>query len=241
MRHCSFIGILVLLPVAKGYSVFGREPINRPPIDHELDASRRRSILAAASVIFLPAVASLQSTSITTSSLEDSTMSIDESIQWIDDQCDRRFLHAVVASDYKFLYTNAAAPQSTISIETQPRLLDPKSFFELEEVLQNDPVQPSQAFLASNILQGDHAVSLWPVSGAHYAWMQRGGVLPCATQVDRSQIIVDGKDCGKESLDDVLGHEGSSWEVLVKSDSYLAVPKSMEEALREGLKKSFLV
>merc|ERR1719491_1904824 len=78
---------------------------------------------------------------------------------------------------------------------------------------------------------GDHS------SGIHYAWPEQGGNFRSST-TSRTDIIVDGIDCGRMSLEDAL--EGNM-EVLVQADQFLIVPLSMEEALVSRLKTAFLL
>lgn len=185
--------------------------------------------------------------------------SIPNVIQWIDHFCDRRFLHAVVASDYRFLYRGVPPndPPSTAMLRSEaPDLLSLDTygstgalqfFQDLETTLRRDAVRPSNGHLATTSV-GDatlwgNAASIWPMGqAAHYAWFHDGGSFyPRNTNVDvdRNSIIVDGRDCGKDSLEDAL--RSDSCEILVATTSFLAVPVSMEKELREGLKKSFLV
>jgi hypothetical protein len=90
-------------------------------------------------------------------------------------------------------------------------------------------------------LAGKGDVSSWPLMDTtldkkiHYVWPQKGGLLDEATI--GNDIIVDGIDCGKMSLEDSL--EGDM-QVLLQAPAYLT-PKSMEQPLREGLQKSFLI
>ena len=85
--------------------------------------------------------------------------------------------------------------------------------------------------------------SIWPLMDTsfdkkiHYVWPQNGGLLLDEAN-DSNDIIVDGIDCGKMSLEDALLGD---MQVLVQAPSYLNVPKSMEQSLREGLQKSFLI
>jgi len=189
-----------------------------------------------------------------------------DAIQWIDDHCDRRFLHAVVASDYRFLYRGVDTSNNSISIRREaPDLLSPETygpealpfFQKLETLLQDEPVHPSNGHLATTSAQdaaawGTTAASIWPMGGggggggdAHYAWFQDGGLFyprggkDAALVLDRKSIIVDGRDCGKDSLEDAL--RGDSWEIMVATPAFLAVPVSKENELRERLRNSFLV
>jgi len=180
---------------------------------------------------------------------------VGEAIAWIDENCDRRFLHAVVASDYRFLYRGVDTTDISIRNE-EPDLLLPETysspealqfFRELETVLKDDMVRPSNGHLATTSTQDaaawGTAASIWPMGPAHYAWFQSGGLfyprVSVSSSLDRKSIIVDGRDCGKDNLEDAL--QGDSWEVMVATPCFLTVPLSMETALRDSLQKSFLV
>ena len=189
--------------------------------------------------------------------------SVSEAVQWIDDHCDRRFLHAVVASNYRFLYRGVGAVDENfvdvISVRHEKSdLLLPNtygskaalSFFQrLEEVLRDEPVKPSNGHLATTsstdaAAWGSTAASIWPSgepTDVHYAWFQdRRLFYPRASSsLDRRSIIVDGRDCGKDSLEDAL--RGESMEVMFSTPTFLAVPISKEAELLEQLRHAFLV
>lgn len=184
-------------------------------------------------------------------------MGVDEAIQWIDQSCDRRFLHAVISSDYQFLYrgvANDSEAQISIRKET-PDLLLPGTyndegalvwFEELESILDSEKVKPSNGHLATASIQDASqwgtAVSIWPKNNAHYAWFEDEGLFyPRRSSISRSDIIIDGKDCGKHSLEDALQSESCEVMVASPNDSFLVVPASLDEKLREGLKNSFLI
>lgn len=83
-------------------------------------------------------------------------------------------------------------------------------------------------------------------SDIHYAWPEQGGSLepnlgkdgaPISMALSQ-QMIVDGIDCGKMSLEDAL--EGNM-QVLVLAPTFLSVPSHMESSLRKGLQEAFLI
>lgn len=191
-------------------------------------------------------------------------MDIPQAIQWIDENCDRRFLHAVIASDYQFLYrgiTNLHQNEiryETMGSETSDLLLDGTytdstdalPFFQtLQTTLEKETVNPANGHLTTSSSEEAGkwgvAASVWPVNGAHYAWFQDQGLFyPRSSStinrdIQREDIIVDGKDCGKDSLEDALRAE--SCEVLLATDGVLVVPAVMDQQLRDALKSSFLV
>ena len=181
---------------------------------------------------------------------------VPEAIQWIDEFCDRRFLHAVVASDYRFLYRGVPEDMKIPSIRMEePDLLSVDTygtpaalqfFKDLEVTMSQEAVRPSNGHLTTASIEdasawGKTVASIWPMGPAHYAWFQDGGLFypRRGSSADRNSIIVDGRDCGKDSLEDAL--LGDSWEIMVATKSFLAVPVSMEKDLRDELQKSFLV
>jgi hypothetical protein len=191
---------------------------------------------------------------------QQSVGTVADALEWMDRSCDRRFLHAVVSSNYKFLYRGVPAlsgdgPSLRIEapdlllLETYGSAAAQEYFVALEEVLKDELVRPSTGHLATTSIRdasawGDDVVSIWPCAGAHYAWYQDFGLfypraMDSKQSIDRMSLIVDGRDCGKDSLDDALC--APSCEILVATPSFLAVPISMEKELRQELQRSFLV
>jgi len=226
-------------------------------------SSRRNFILLASSAA--AATASSQyflnsdsSSSSTIPAAFTKALDIPQAIQWIDDNCDRRYLHAVIASDYKFLYrgvTNLGPneirmerPKTDLLSEGTYGSTQALDLFQgVQRVLEKDAVNPTNGHLATSSAKdaGEWGVagSIWPVNGSHYAWFQDGGLFyprpNNSAIVARKDLIVDGKDCGKESLEDAL--RSDSCEVMVASEQFLVVPASMDDRLREALQGSFLV
>lgn len=237
--------------------------------DVKATTSRRNFFLSSAAALAAASAAGNLPGMSTKTATQLST--VPDVIQWIDEFCDRRFLHAVVASDYRFLYRGVNVHSSTILTE-EPDLLSLETygspealqfFQDLDVMLSGEPVRPSNGHLATTSIRdaefwGATAASIWPMmvmaadpvtatststdDAAHYAWFQDGGLFyprTASRSLDRNSVIVDGRDCGKDSLEDAL--LGDSCEILVATNAFLAVPVSMEKELREGLKKSFLV
>jgi hypothetical protein len=231
--------------------------------DEELlvvEQSRRALLFSAAAAAAAALTVGVTTTSPQTDSTSSTLLSVEDAIAWIDQNCDRRFLHAVVASDYRFMYrgvnSNEQKQNSAVVLKEESDLLLPGTYndsnkavnyFEnLEQILKDDVVKPSNGHLATTSVKEASSwgmpASIWPLSdNAHYAWIQQGGVFypPTPLALDRNQLIIDGKDCGRDSLEDAL--RGESWEIMFRADSYLAVPLAMEQALRRGLQNSFLV
>jgi len=199
----------------------------------------------------------MTATSMTTTT----TMDVSQAIEWLDQYCDRRFLHAMVASDYRFLYygignnSNAAGirtvtlpPSDLLSVETYGTQKAVDYFQSLESKLEKELVKPSNGHLMTTSEKdaaewGCSVASMWPMDGAHFAWF--GDLKPffdarhAGKDNRHEELIVDGKDCGRDGLEDAL--RGDHTEVLVNARQYLVVPVEFDEELRNALKSSFLV
>ncbi len=215
--------------------------------DGESASTNRRTALltgisVAAGYFAKENLASTSSPAILSSTLESSTTSstsepaiekvltVEQALNIIESRADKRFLHAVVASDYKFLYEQS---------KTVP--MDAASIFS-KKVSTARAVQLELAATAS--WKTKTAFSLWPLgesilgeSDVHYAWPEQGGRLE-PTAAATQTMIVDGIDCGRMSLEDAL--EGDM-QVLVQAPTYLLVPHHMEDSLRKGLQEAFLI
>jgi hypothetical protein len=184
------------------------------------------------------------------------TMSVTDAVNWIDENCDRRFYHAVVSSDYNFLYRGISVQslQKSIHYESSERDLlkietygsqEALEYFQaLEMVMEKDAVKPSIGDLTtSSVTEANKwgaAASIWPVKETHYAWLEEKGLFyPRSKNISRDELIVDGKDCGKDSLEDAL--RANNCEIMISADGYLTIPASFDEDLREALKSSFIV
>ena len=130
--------------------------------------------------------------------------SLDEALEVIATSCDRRFLEAIVSSDYRLMYRGVdeekeGGPIIAIRCEASD-LLDPstydsieaaKYFLTLEEGLKNrkSPVRPSNGHLAVTSIEdarswGGSAVSVWPL-------VTPRGVNPTASPSQSSRSNVD--------------------------------------------------
>lgn len=222
-----------------------RPTLNEEGTDQQITSIDRRAIfLTGASVAggyFLkekipsrsaPAILTTLDPSVGTDAIEASiatVSSVEEALQIIKSRGDKRFLHGVVASDYKFLYEQTKAIPSDISVE---------QIFSKKVPPVNNKWKAVVLATTGNLGQKMSA-SLWPLENntnsndIHYAWPEQGGVLE-STQ----KMIVDGIDCGKMSLEDALEGE---MQVLVQAQTYLSVPWYMESSLRKGLQRAFLI
>ncbi|GFH61452.1 hypothetical protein CTEN210_17928 [Chaetoceros tenuissimus] len=252
-----------LIPEAAKFILEQKEPsilqqIESAALDSN-DCSRRDFVKVAAAVVALPAVATLsQSEFMNGISKQGNTMTLSQAIDWIENNCDKRFIHAVVASDYNFLYYGLDKnAKESIRVESLQKsdLLDFETygsndvleyFQNLESLLVNDVVKPSNGHLmttsSKDAANWGTAYSMWPMGDVHYAWFQSKGLFYPRSSIaalTRDDIIVDGRDCGKDSLDDALTTNGC--EVLVSGQRYMAVPASMDNELRQALKNAFLI
>lgn len=186
------------------------------------------------------------------------TMSgINEIVEWINQNCDRRFLHAIVSSDYEFLYRGASlsSNKAYLSYET-PDLLDEETYGEksaqlyfqtLEKILEAEKVKPSNGHLMTTSIRdaslwGPSVVSVWPLECSHYAWFQDEGLFyPRTDPLTRDNIIIDGRDCGKNNLEDALRSDACEIMVSSPNNSFLFVPVELDEKLRNALQSSFLI
>lgn len=172
-----------------------------------------------------------------------SVSSTEEALKLIESLGDKRFLHAVVASDYKFLYEQSKIIPSDMDVE--------QIFSKKVQSINNS--SRSVVLATTGNLGARKTASLWPLENSftsgndiHYAWPAQGGLLQSINKNDDSStnsgatqaIIVDGIDCGKMSLEDAL--EGNM-QVLVQAPTYLSVPSHMESSLRKGLQGAFLI
>jgi hypothetical protein len=187
--------------------------------------------------------------------------SVEEALALIETSCDRRFLHAVVASGYRLMYRGITPKEASSGpcIRTEPSdLLVPSTygsqaaadfFAALEDRMRAQPVKPSNGHVAvtsadaAKVWGGD-AASIWPLGGdVHFAWPEEGDTFwPTASQ-DRNakepNVIVDGVDCGLMSLEDAL--ESNQKEIMFSAERFLAIPVSLETKLLEGLQSAFII
>lgn len=166
--------------------------------------------------------------------------SVEEALKIIESRGDKRFLHGVVASDYKFLYEQT---------KTIPSDIDVEQIFSKKVPAVNNKSRAVVLATTGN-LGPKKSASLWPLesamtsdNGIHYAWPEQGGALESNKTDDADvgvaqKMIVDGIDCGKMSLEDALEGE---MQVLVQAPTYLSVPSYMESSLRKGLQGAFLI
>lgn len=171
---------------------------------------------------------------------------VEEALQLIETSCDKRFLHAVVASDYQFLYEG----QNTLTAASD---VDPDQVFSVKVTTESNGNNKDTVYkmATTGTMTPKRAPSLWPLepkadrndqrsartSRIHFAWPQDGGVFT-KEAVASKQLIVDGIDCGKMSLEDAL--EGDM-QVLVQAPLFLTVPPALEKTLKDGLRSAFLI
>mmetsp|Transcript_18108 Transcript_18108/g.19630 ORF Transcript_18108/g.19630 Transcript_18108/m.19630 type:complete len:350 (+) Transcript_18108:70-1119(+) len=192
---------------------------------------------------------------------------VDDLVKQIETSVDRRFLHAVVASGYhQHLYASQNQVHSNDTTNMLIELEQHQEFWKKTPIEPSHcQLFVTDLDVARKRWGGsspNDVVTVWPLmsvsssssststssgrnkdggdhsSGIHYAWPEQGGNFRSSSTTSRTDIIVDGIDCGRMSLEDAL--EGNM-EVLVQADQYLIVPLSMEEALVSRLKTSFLL
>jgi len=196
--------------------------------------------------------------------------SVDEALNLIESSCDRRYLHAIVASDYKLMYrgipsTNKNYPSLHVNEASDlllPSTYDSKDalqfFTMLQEKMSEKVIKPSNGHLATTSIEdaklwgGDYA-SVWPLDDGdvHYAWLEDGGEFwPTSNEITSNvndytnsrKVIVDGIDCGRMSLDDALEKKGGKdYEIMFRANKFLLVPSRYEQELLSGLKSAFII
>jgi len=195
--------------------------------------------------------------------------SVKEALKVIENSCNRKFLHTVVSSDYNFLYRGIPStdvdkgglsrntdtklpsvriePYDLLSPDTYGSVESARFFQKLDLEMAEDPVQPHQGHLAvtSSKAASDWGTpaSVWPLGedGVYFAWFKDGGTFwpRPVDSAHRTNMIVDGLNCGQFSLEDAMREENT--EVLFSSNSFLVVPISLENELRKGLKSAFIM
>ena len=186
--------------------------------------------------------------------------SVREAVDFIGTSCNKRFLYSVVASDYNFLYHGLDPQEATepsIMVSKPCDLLNPETydseeaaayFAQLDQRMARklkSPVRPSNGHLATTCPKTAGkwgvAASIWPIGEdeVHFAWYADGGLFYPRPEGASQDIIVDGRDCGKMSLEDAL--VGDNWEVLFQTDKFVSIPLKFEDELRKELKRSFVI
>ena len=232
--------------------LFGSDPVAYDPVD-AADNQRRNVIASAFSIGTAATLSSFltDALGVPTSSIDSSTItklgSVEEAVQLIESSCDRRFLHAVVASDYQLMYRGLSSTEwQGITTRNEPETVlesDAQVFSSIETILQDRPLAPSNSRLAVSNPDaakrwGTQVVSVWPLGdNVHFAWLEEGHAFSDAGADPK--ILVDGVDCGRMSLEDALE---SNKEIMFRAGSgYLAVPLSMEKKLISKLKGAFII
>jgi hypothetical protein len=188
---------------------------------------------------------------------------VDDVVQWIDTKCDKKFLHAVAASEYRFLYRGEDITEEPRILAPPPDLLLPGTygtseaftyFRKLEEIMKDEPVRPGNGHLATTSIidaaAWGPAVSVWAAAGVDHhdtglAWLRDGGSFYPPQQKDdqnavMASLVIIGKNCHEEqSLDDVLMNPRA--EVMFSATEFLAVPAQWDDLLRSRLRSAFLI
>lgn len=181
--------------------------------------------------------------------------SIEEIVKLLETQGNKRFLQAVVASEYKLLYSyDETIPDAALVSMTQQDLTPPKTNLQAPDVwraLLDADTSSSSSFhkTRTRLIHRGRRTSFWPLGeDIHFAWTEdehdmlwteTDTAITASSSFSRLSLIIDGVDCGLMSLEDAL--ERVNGQVLVYADSYVEVPASMEQKLVKALKGSFII
>jgi len=224
--------------------------------------AERRAVLAQLAGTAAAMTAVLRSSTIRAASLRRDDLkrihflSLDQTAATLAASCDRRFLHAVIASDYRLMYRGIPPKDARRpAILSEPSdLLSPLTYGSAEAAayfrgleataMADAPIRPSNGHLATTNPEAaaawGRAASVWPLGDdVHFAWLAGGGDFwpPQATKAQT--VVVDGVDCGRDSLEDALEKKNS--EIMFRADRYLVIPVSMQDQLISRLRKSFII
>lgn len=222
----------------------------------------RRDLLAASlGSVAVAAGWKFQSETIPTTLVAQSTntqilSSLEEAVTLIDDQCDRRFLHALVATDYEQLLYRGVVPRQAKSLsvvntlesatsQSKPVATDFLESLQSASLVEDFSGNTPFHLTTTGSQASASKMSLWPLgTNVHYCWTEneRDGLWSSqgtSLVTSPQQIIVDGVNCGVMSLEDAL--ERPQGQVMVRADSFLLVPASMERDLIVRLKDSFII
>ncbi|CAB9522164.1 expressed unknown protein [Seminavis robusta] len=196
-------------------------------------------------------------TSTTTNSPAEILGSIEEVLAAIEAQCDRRFLHALVATEYQqLLYRDVHSNDSITNNRRYASVVKVATPSDKTPIHDDFIAALSTTLLAENSVDSPfyltttggsnkrNMVSCWPLgSNVHYAWpeLEQDSLWSNNNKMTASSqsIIVDGVDCGVMSLEDAL--ERPRGQVMVHANSLLLVPATMEQELIARLKESFII
>lgn len=222
---------------------------------------RRDLLTASLGSVAVAAGWKLQSENVPTALVPESTTtqilsSVEDAVALIDAQCDRRFLHALVATDYEQLLYRGVAPKQAKYLsavntmdsgtsQAKPVATDFMESLESASLVEDFSGSTPFHLTTTGAKATAQKMSLWPLgANVHFCWTENEqdrlwseskGSLVTSPQ----QIIVDGVNCGVMSLEDAL--ERPQGQVMVRADSYLLVPASMEQDLIARLKDSFII
>jgi len=196
--------------------------------------------------------------------------SVGDALTLIEDMCDRKFLHAVVASDYRFLYRGMPLSSQTLPTVVEREgsdLLVPGTYGEdsleavtffrkLDGAMTAKPVRPGNGHLSTTSTRDAAAwgspASIWPLSGksedvsAHFAFYEDGGAFwprPKAWS-KTAKSVDDGIIVDGINCGSVNLEDAlrtKDNEILFATESYLAIPSEWDQELREGLRNAFIM
>jgi len=212
----------------------------------------RRNLLLTSAVIGSTAFASKASKSPSVNNIPTpaaSVLTLEQATEIIGLRCNKKFLHNVIASDYRFLYFGVPDLQSPTIRFDPPDLLLPSAydsrdaanyFQRLDERMKTELVRPSNSHLGttnpSEAARWGTPSSVWPLGDCHFAWLADGGNFLGST----GNILVDGLNCGEVSLDDALRNPRT--EIMFSgTEGFLTVPIGLDKSLRKALQESFFI
>jgi len=197
--------------------------------------------------------------------------SVEEALTIIESIGDKRFLHAVVASDYQFLYEQSSDIDSDMDVEAIFSRTEASSSAAAASS-SSPPWIRSIVPAVTGSLAPPRAPSLWPLekpscvaaaasssdscgrnNGIHYAWPSKGGMFPTATSTSTATAMANSNTNTKTDTNAVIvdGIDCGKMsledalegdtQVLVQAPTYLVVPAHMESNLRKGLRGAFLI
>jgi len=199
------------------------------------------------------------------------SLQVGDALTLIEDMCDRKFLRAVVASDYRFLYRGMSLPWEPLPTVVEKEMSDlllpgtygedsleaVRFFRELDVAMASKPVRPGVNGHLGTTSTRDAAAwgspaSIWPLSGlsednyAHFAFYEDGGAFYPRPKAWSKTA---------KSVDDGIIVDGINCgavnledalrskdnEIMFSTESYLAIPAEWDQELREGLRNAFIL
>lgn len=183
--------------------------------------------------------------------------SVRELAQFIELNCNSRYLQSVRSSGYNFMYRgeyiNLPSRMSSILVYSMNEPSDLLSsntyqskeaahFFRLLDnklTVQGSNVKPSNGHLATTCpeeaAKWGTALSIWPIGekNVEFAWLDNGCIYwPLSSDVIEPKVVFGGEDAG---LDDALKRDAC--EIMFRADNgFLGIPVEFDDKLKYALK-----